>query len=102
MSTPVVRHSRIPSDKANVSYRIVYADSLVWEPQGEQETMFAADPPRAVNPKILLAKLRPGQGIHVEMHAVKSIGRDHSKFSPVATATYRLMPHIQLLRPGDR
>lgn len=80
----------------------VYAESLAWVPQGEQATLFAVDPPRAVNPKILLAKLRPGQEISLEMHAVKSTGRDHAKFSPVATATYRLMPHIQLLRPGDR
>jgi DNA-directed RNA polymerase I and III subunit RPAC1 len=64
--------------------------------------MFALDPPRAVNPKILLAKLRPGQEIHLEMHAIKSMGKDHTKFSPVATATYRIMPHIQLLKPGDR
>lgn len=64
--------------------------------------MFASDPPRAVNPKILLAKLRPGQEIHLEMHAIKSVGKDHTKFSPVATATYRIMPHIQLLKPGDR
>lgn len=64
--------------------------------------MFASNPPRAVNPKILLAKLRPGQEISMEMHAVKSAGKDHAKFSPVATATYRLMPHIQLLKPGDK
>ncbi|PVF96788.1 putative Rpc40-40 kd subunit of DNA-directed RNA polymerases I and III [Serendipita vermifera] len=80
----------------------VFAESLIWVPQGEQGSLFASDPPRAVNPKILLAKLRPGQEIHLEMHAVKSTGRDHTKFSPVATATYRLMPHIQLLKPGDR
>ncbi|KAG8787701.1 DNA-directed RNA polymerase core subunit rpc40 [Serendipita sp. 397] len=79
----------------------VYASDLEWVPQGEQVKL-KEDPPRAVNPKILLAKLRPGQEIAMEMHAVKSIGRDHTKFSPVATATYRLMPHIQLLKPGDR
>ena len=33
------------------------------------------------------------------LHAVKGIGSDHAKFSPVATATYRLMPEIQLLEP---
>ncbi|KAG8823501.1 DNA-directed RNA polymerase core subunit rpc40 [Serendipita sp. 399] len=79
----------------------VYASDLEWIPQGEQSKL-KDDPPRAVNPKILLAKLRPGQEISMEMHAIKSIGRDHTKFSPVATATYRLMPHIQLLKPGDR
>ena len=33
------------------------------------------------------------------LHAVKGIGSDHAKFSPVATATYRLMPEIQLIEP---
>lgn len=27
--------------------------------------------------------MRPGQEIHAFMHAVKGIGRDHAKFSPV-------------------
>ncbi|KAH0945938.1 hypothetical protein HN011_008011 [Eciton burchellii] len=42
------------------------------------------------------AKLRPGHEIHAYMHVVKSIGRDHAKFSPVATAAFRLMPNIEL------
>ena len=29
-------------------------------------------------------------------HAVKSVGKDHAKFSPVATASYRLLPAITL------
>jgi DNA-directed RNA polymerase I and III subunit RPAC1 len=29
---------------------------------------------------------------------VKGIGKDHAKFSPVATAYYRLMPEITLLK----
>jgi len=32
-------------------------------------------------------------------HCVKGIGRDHAKFSPVATATYRLLPIITLKAP---
>lgn len=31
-------------------------------------------------------------------HCVKGVGRDHAKFSPVATAFYRLMPVIKLKR----
>jgi DNA-directed RNA polymerases I and III subunit RPAC1 len=31
-------------------------------------------------------------------HCVKGIGRDHAKFSPVATATYRMLPQIKLNR----
>jgi DNA-directed RNA polymerases I and III subunit RPAC1 len=33
------------------------------------------------------------------MHAYKGIGSDHIKFSPVATAAYRLLPHIDIIKP---
>jgi DNA-directed RNA polymerase alpha subunit len=32
---------------------------------------------------ILICKMRPNQEIHAFMHAVKGIGKDHAKFSPV-------------------
>lgn len=51
-----------------------------------------------VHGDILLARLRPGQEIDVEVHAVKGVGEDHAKFSPVSTAWYRLMPEVALLR----
>lgn len=37
----------------------------------------------------------------VDMHcfANKGTGADHAKFSPVATASYRLLPHIKLRGP---
>jgi DNA-directed RNA polymerases I and III subunit RPAC1 len=37
------------------------------------------------------------------MHAIKGVGKDHAKFSPVATASYRLLPMITLKKPieGD-
>ncbi|ETN84264.1 RNA polymerase Rpb3/Rpb11 dimerization domain protein [Necator americanus] len=62
-----------------------------------KEEQFANDPPRIVFDDILVAKLRPGQQIEANCHAVKGIGRDHAKFSPVATASYRLLPTIRLL-----
>lgn len=34
-----------------------------------------------------------------EMHAIKGIGSDHAKFSPVATASYRLLPTINIIQP---
>ncbi|KAN0065510.1 DNA-directed RNA polymerase core subunit rpc40 [Thecaphora frezii] len=77
----------------------VYSDQLKWDPKGSQEEDFADCPPRAVHDRILLAKLRPGQELDLELHCEKGIGKDHAKFSPVATATYRLLPHIQLLKP---
>lgn len=35
---------------------------------------------------------------------MKGIGRDHAKFSPVATASYRLLPEIRLVErvTGER
>ncbi|KAF8872445.1 hypothetical protein CPB84DRAFT_691836 [Gymnopilus junonius] len=35
----------------------------------------------------------------MELHAVKGVGKDHAKFSPVATASYRLLPHIKITKP---
>lgn len=35
----------------------------------------------------------------MELHCIKGIGADHAKFSPVATATYRLLPTIDIIRP---
>jgi len=50
-------------------------------------------------PDILLTKLRPGQQITLEAHAKKGIGQDHAKFSPVSTASYRMVPNVSLLSP---
>lgn len=77
----------------------VYAKDLQWEPIGRQKEMFEDGPIEPVNPDVLIAKLRPGQIIHMDLHCVKGIGMDHAKFSPVATATYRLMPTIKITKP---
>ncbi|ATY59928.1 DNA-directed RNA polymerases I [Cordyceps militaris CM01] len=78
----------------------VYARDIVFVPMGEQETYFSgADAIAPVNPDILIAKMRPKQTINLSMHMHKGIGADHAKFSPVATASYRLMPVIKILRP---
>ena len=83
------------SDDAEGRYTKVYSRELVWQPQGGQEERFSlpADP---VHGDILLAKLAPGQVIELEAHAVKSNGKDHAKFSPVSTASYRLLPAVSL------
>lgn len=52
--------------------------------------------PKPVHDDIVLVKMRPGQRVHLEMDAVKGIGRDHAKFSPVATASYRMLPEVKL------
>lgn len=58
-----------------------------------------SDKPKPVHDDIVVVKMRPGQRVHVEMDAVKSIGRDHAKFSPVATASYRMLPEVELKEP---
>lgn len=78
----------------------VYAKDIVFKPFGSQERHFRdEDAIRPTNPDILIAKLRPGQEINLEMHAIKGVGSDHAKYSPVATASYRLMPTITILKP---
>ncbi|KAK9478846.1 DNA-directed RNA polymerase [Lipomyces japonicus] len=74
----------------------VYANQIVFEPQGRQEEWFP-DGVVPVNPDILVAKLRPGQEIDLTMHCILGIGQDHAKFSPVATASYRLLPTIDII-----
>ncbi|KAH7888106.1 DNA-directed RNA polymerase [Phlebopus sp. FC_14] len=74
----------------------VLSSQLEWVPQGEQAVVMADSPPTPANPNIVLAKLRPGQEIDAELHAIKGVGKDHAKFSPVATASYRLLPEIIL------
>lgn len=79
-------------EKRNFSYK-VKSDSIMWHPAGNQENVF----PEGVKPvhdDIVITVLRPGQQLEFEAHAVKGIGKDHTKFSPVATASYRLMPDI--------
>lgn len=68
----------------------VYSDQLIWSPQPLQEEIIGSANP--VHKDILIAELRPGQRICLEAHAIKGIGKDHTKFSPVATASYRLLP----------
>ncbi|KAI9204978.1 DNA-directed RNA polymerase [Polychytrium aggregatum] len=72
---------------------------LIWAPQGEQDVRFAETPIAPVHTDILLTKLRPGQEISLQAHCQKGIGKEHAKWSPVATASYRLLPEITILSP---
>ena len=75
----------------------IYSGDIKWSPLEEQKDLFSDV--RPLYDDILIAKMRPGQSIEMEMHAVKGIGKTHAKFSPVATAAYRLLPEITLLKP---
>jgi len=74
----------------------VYTSDFRWIAIGDQERTMGDQIPAMVHDDILVAKLRPGHEIEARCHCVKGIGRDHAKFSPVATATYRLLPTIRL------
>ena len=78
----------------------VYAHQLDFEVQGHQKEFFTGENAvRPMNPNVLIAKLRPGQKLAIRMHCIKGIGMDHAKFSPVATASYRLLPDIKITKP---
>jgi len=79
----------------------VYAKDMVFQAQGRQNEIFSEKNGKIepVNPDILIAKLRPGQSINLQMHCVKGVGADHAKFSPVCTASYRLLPSINIISP---
>ncbi|XP_078255082.1 DNA-directed RNA polymerases I and III subunit RPAC1 isoform X3 [Rhinoraja longicauda] len=79
----------------------VYSKHLKWVPIGNQADLFGQVEIRPVHNDILIAQLRPGQEIDVVVHCVKGIAKDHAKFSPVATASYRLLPEITLLGPVE-
>ncbi|KAK4700293.1 DNA-directed RNA polymerases I and III subunit RPAC1, partial [Phenoliferia sp. Uapishka_3] len=77
----------------------VLSSQIDFDPKGSQLELFADDLPRAAAAGILLAKMRGGQEIVAELHCNKGIGKEHAKWSPVATASYRLLPTIAILAP---
>ncbi|EDR14491.1 uncharacterized protein LACBIDRAFT_319284 [Laccaria bicolor S238N-H82] len=95
---PKAKKDSTDPDESYINHEVL-SSHLVWKPAGEQEEVFAGNPPAPTNPNIVLAKLRPGQDVHVELHAMKGVGKDHAKYCPVATASYRLLPHIKIKKP---
>ncbi|XP_032571324.1 DNA-directed RNA polymerases I and III subunit RPAC1 [Drosophila sechellia] len=76
----------------------VYSGHLKWLPKGKQAQIYSESAVNCIHDDILIAQLRPGHELDLRLVAVKGLGRDHAKFSPVATATYRLLPLIKLNR----
>lgn len=89
----------------------VFSDSLVWLSTGSEmpeqtgltnfegdQSTWIKEPVRVVHDDILVAKLRAKQCIKLECHCVKGVGEEHAKWSPVATAWYKLYPEVVLLR----
>ena len=76
----------------------VYSGDLEWIPIGNQAERFRSEgipEPKPLHDDILLAKLRPGQEIEMELVCEKGIGKTHAKWSPVCTAYYRNLPDIR-------
>ncbi|XP_062850884.1 DNA-directed RNA polymerases I and III subunit RPAC1 [Trichomycterus rosablanca] len=99
------RNHRVSKDSSDPKElylnHMVYSRDMKWVPIGNQADVFADANIGPVHEDILLAQLRPGQELDIVMHCVKGIGKDHAKFSPVATASYRLLPEITLLEPVE-
>eukprot|EP00041_Stephanoeca_diplocostata_P024966 m.643207 g.643207 ORF g.643207 m.643207 type:complete len:159 (+) comp22642_c1_seq41:1632-2108(+) len=77
----------------------VMSSDLVWVPQGNQLEDFGPNGIAPVHDNILIAKLKPGQEINMELHCVKGIGKEHAKWSPVCTVSYRLLYHLPSHKP---
>ena len=69
---------------------------LLFSVLGDQASWIDCANPGPVFDDILISKLRPGHEMDIKLYAYKGLGRDHAKFSPVATAYYRLLPEITL------
>ena len=78
----------------NLTSITVFSRDLKWVPIGAQAEVFATANIEPVHSSILVAKLRPGQAIKAKCYCIKGKGEEHAKWSPVATATYRMLPEV--------
>jgi len=82
----------------------VYSSSLVCKlDESQKQRLEGKQIPRPVHDDILLAKLLPGQRIHLRAACRVGVGATHARWSPVATAYYRLVPKVEILNtyPGE-
>lgn len=76
----------------------VYSGQIKWLPRGKQSQLYSESDVGCIHDDILISQMRPGHEFDLKLVAFKGIGKDHAKFSPVATAFYRLLPEIRLTR----
>lgn len=88
-------HVKCPADYPKGQNLHVYSKDMKFEAQTKIQQDWV-QPPRPVHGDILLAKLRPGQEIECELYCLKGTGKIHAKWSPVCTASYRLMPQVTI------
>jgi len=67
----------------------IYSQDIVWVRQDGQDFS-----PPEIERDIPIVKLRAGQEIEMELYAIKGVGQQHAKWSPVCTGFYKLMPDI--------
>lgn len=94
----LTKDQELPIDERLINGSI-YSRQLEWVPIGKQAETFADNPPTVVHPNILLARMRPGQELDLELKCEKGLGKDHAKWSPVCTASYRLLPDVAIVGP---
>ena len=88
----------VHDEEKHYNHANVYSKDLEWIPIGDQKERFrdqGIPDPRPLHDDILIAKLRPGQEIEMELVCEKGIGKTHAKWSPVCTAYYRNLPDIR-------
>lgn len=96
VKNPHCRAGHYRPEDMYLDYHVMSKD-IKWVPVGGQSAIHKAEDVGPVHDDIVIVKMRPGHELHVTMKAVKGIGKDHAKFSPVGTASYRLLPYIELL-----
>ena len=91
----------LKTDRKYISTK-VYSSQFKWIRHPDAHTSIMDDSSlRPVSDKIVVNILRPSQEMHLRIHVVKGIGKDHIKFSPVSLASYRQLPWIKLKRPVE-
>lgn len=68
----------------------VLAKDFIWEPIGDQKNKFKDNKPSVLIDNVLLILLEENQEIELEVYLTKNNGDTHTKWSPVATAFYKL------------
>ena len=91
-NVPMIVNNTVDEEKYYNNANVL-SGQLEWVPLGNQKERFGKIKP--LFDDILIAKLRPGQEIEMELFCEKGIGKTHVKWSPVSTAYYRLVPEIK-------
>lgn len=66
-----------------INFFSVYSSQIKWHPIGNQASVYKEADVGSVHDNILISKMRPGHELDLHLVAVKGIGKDHAKFSPV-------------------